>query len=649
MWILGVFVVMAGLFDPLGPTPEGYRVVSEELGPDLIRVGFEGESRLWIEVTPDRGAPGFCRADGLVVQLRVDLNLDQESFELDNAPAPLVVACAGLASAAPELKAKMQAAAADRPPGSSPTPAASEFATPEASRRITPPPRFRPWMVVVLLTAGLGLLVGGRARRLLPAAVPLSLVLLTLVAIGLRRVFSTPTTLLGGDAAYERFSTALGADDLDRYYGETWPSVFGLLRALDLLLGPPDRRTDVWVHDLNLLASACTPALGWVLARQLGLGAGAWVVGALLVGLPQAVELAQIEDHVVLVAFLQALAGCAALAARRGGWPELGLCVGSAALLAHLRPEQVLTALALMVPVWMAGRTWVFVAGAALVLGRFAYLPVLASSGPIAWSRLLHPWEWANMLQAWLVAPAVPLPGLVLLAGLGGMAALHDWRRRPTHGAERLVDTRWAGLVWVGLVWACTTLPYLPKQDPAADPLRFSLPSQLWLVLLAVEGARAWWAWAPRPRAWAAAVLLVVSLGPWIGGGLLRTGGAHPRPWAWEAEYQFLVEVVPGRAAGAARGWYDDSQDPHGAFGRWLGELSGVPWSGWSDQPPAPGDLVFRGTADRLAGAWPGQRCGLLPLAERGVSPVTDGWVDLEANTKGPVRLGLYRVRECPP
>ena len=67
-------------------------------------------------------------------------------------------------------------------------------------------------------------------------------------------------------------------------------------------------------------------------------------------------------------------------------------------------------------------------------------------------------------------------------------------------------------------------------------------------------------------------------------------------------------------------------------------------WHAWGTGTPTPGDLVFRGTADRLAARWQGERCGLDVLHETEVAPTSDGWVDFGA---APVRLSLYTVRDC--
>lgn len=215
-------------------------------------------------------------------------------------------------------------------------------------------------------------------------------------------------------------------------------------------------------------------------------------------------------------------------------------------------------------------------------------------------------------------------------------------------------------VAWLVLVLAATTLLYLPKDLPAADPLRFSLPSAAWvLALAAVGGERFAAGWRLDRRLSVAGMALVAAIGL-IG---LGTPASQPRPWVWEEEYRFLRDELPTRStvamqgrprladpvdlrfdAAAPRGWYDDGQDPNGAFGRWLSVSTGMTWVPWTAGTPKPGDLVFRGSADRLANRWTGERCGLDPLAEREAAPTSDGWMDF-----GPekVLFSLYSVREC--
>lgn len=72
---------------------------------------------------------------------------------------------------------------------------------------------------------------------------------------------------------------------------------------------------------------------------------------------------------------------------------------------------------------------------------------------------------------------------------------------------------------------------------------------------------------------------------------------------------------------------------------------TGMAWRAWGSGHPEAGDLVYRGTADRLAGSWAGAACGLDPRDEEHVAPRSDGWVDFGPE---PVRLALYTVRDCP-
>ena len=201
-------------------------------------------------------------------------------------------------------------------------------------------------------------------------------------------------------------------------------------------------------------------------------------------------------------------------------------------------------------------------------------------------------------------------------------------------------------------MFLATTLPYLPKSQPAGDPLRFSLPGASWLLLLAAAAVSVL---LPALRTDAGAVarrlLYTATAAAILGLAVPRSpADLRPRPWAWEGEYAFLVAELPppgsGTASGTASGtgWYDATQDPNGAFGLWMQLRTGLPWKGWGAGRPAPGDVVYRGTADRLAGEWKGARCGLDVLKEAEVAPLSDGWVEFGPE---PVVLALYAVRDC--
>ncbi len=666
MLLVWATLAAAGPWDALGPVPAPARLVSETAGPDLLRAEIDDAgNHYWIEVTPDRGGDAFCRADGYALQVRRTLDASNESFDLDPVPAPVAVACERLGGAAPAIGAAMRGSPVLQPsgpdehdpkrPGPDGVPLDPRTAqvdpTGEGSWADGNRPfalySFRPFQAVVLawgvaLLAALGLGFRRAPRLTLPAAG------LFVAALTLRLRFAPLTVLLGGDAAFERLVSAYGRGSPDRYYGETWPSFFGLLHEAALGSGLAlARMTDV-VHHVNLLASAAAAPLAWGVARRAGLSPRvALAAGAAMAALPHAVVLARIEDHAVLCATLQLLVAFAALGPTAA---DEALAVLSAGLLAHLRPDQLPAAGLLLLPL-LARRRWVsFLAGALLVGARLTYLGHAEGSGPIQFTRLLDVQAWPMMIAAWVGAPGVPLPGLYGLAGVGVAAALVPASRAGV-GPPRKLGASATVTAWWSLVLASTTVPYLPKDLPAADPLRFSLPAEGWLVLLGAAGAVALVHAARTRRVFLALGLILVA---WTATRSFPREAVHARPWAWEQEYTFLRSNIPSAAprdpstrngeAGPGRGWYDDSQDPNGALGRWLSTVSDRVWLPWSAGTPAAGDLVFRGTADRLAGHWLGERCGLDPVAETEIPPTSDGWVDFGAE---PLRFSLYRVREC--
>lgn len=627
--LLALSFAFAGAWEAFGPSPEGHRLANEQLGADLVRAEWEspGIGRYWIDVTPDRGGSAFCRGGGLVLQVRRSLDDHAESFVLDDVPPPVASACERLEAAAPGLLPQM-AALGVQTGGPGPDGVPSLGDNPGEGRSSARLALFAPrWMHgVVLAAAAFALAVAaGTRRRAWAYALPLFG-----LALGLRLALARPTALLGGDAAYERLVSALGRGETDRYYGDTWMSLFGLVHEVLVRLpstaaGPTD-----FVHTANLLVSSAAPVLVAGVAVRLGLSRPAAVAAGLaLACFPHAIHLARVEDHAPLVATLQLVAGWAALGARQR---DAGLAVAAAVLLAHLRPDQLPVAAVLLLPLATSRRAS-FAAGAALMAARLLYLPD-STHNPIALSRLLHPSDLPTMLRAftapWGVAGAAA--GVLLFGGL--VAGAPRWR-------ESRLQWRYG---WAALVFLATTLPYLPKSQPDGDPMRFALPGASWLFLLtaaavpllvgALHANR-----GPVGRRIlysAAAVALLGALAP------RHTPSPHPRPWAWEEEYRFLTESLPPSASG--QGWYDASQDPNGAFGLWMQLRTGIPWRAWGSGRPAPGDLVVRGTADRLAASWAGAACGLDVLQERHAAPLSDGWVDFG---RDPVVLALYSVRDC--
>lgn len=626
-----VATAWAGAWSSFGAPPAGHQLLSEAVGPDLVRFEYEspGVGHYWIDITPDRGGSSLCGGAGFAVQLRKSLT-EADDFVLDGLPAPAQAVCDGLTRAAPSLHLAMAVAVpADRTPDPDVKTDDAPVEAPATPELAIALPRVGQAVVLAALLAALATVPRWpRDRRLGIAAA------LTLGAGALRLSAAPITVILGGDAAYERLISALGRGAPDRYYGETWLSLQGLVSATLRALGVAPARPTDFVHGSNFVASALAPALLYGLALRLGLPARVAVaVGAALAVWPQAVTLARIEDHAVLASTLQLAVALAVLGTSRA---ERAAAVFGAALLGHLRPDQGPTAALLLLPL-AARRDWLaFGLGGALLATRLGYLPGAAHS-PIDYGRLLSFRDWPPMVQAFW-GPAGPLaPALLASGGLGLVLGM----------APRATSVPRAKLAWAALLLVAVTLPYLPKDLPAADPLRFSLPALPWLLVLAAAGAVAVVGVARRDRRVGAALAVAVAATALVPRGADR----HPRPWVWEEEYRFLRDALPvpeGDALTAQPvdhvGWYDDGQDPNGGFGLWLTVSSAMPWRPWGRGEPRAGDLVYRGSADRLAGRWQGARCGLEPLAEAEVAPHSDGWVDFGPE---PVRLTLYRVREC--
>lgn len=592
------------------PWPEAATPRAEVVHPAYVRGEFVGEAGpYWLELSPGDG--GFCRGGGVALSVRRDLEASGESFDLDVVPAPVAATCAALPAMAPAVRAALddarrvaEAQAArrtgpdgvpdvPRPPPSQP--AAAGGGDDRAIARWSPRPFHLvvlAWLLVVVAWAT------GRARWwMLPVAA---------LALGLR-LRLPETVILGGDAAYERLQTALGRGSVDRYYGETWPALLGLFGRAAQALG-----LDVTAlpHAANLAASVATVAvLGVVGERRRP--SSRWAGPALaLLGAVAAwpVALARTEDHVVVGACLQLLA----LAAGMGsGRLDRATCALTLVLLGHLRPEMLAPAAVISLCLWGHWPALVLV-GLGLA-SRLAYLPPAQGAPPIDWGRLLDPGDWPRMFGAYGLLPALPL----LLLSLGAR-----WR-----------------VAQLGLL--VNLLLYLPKTEPGADPLRFGLLPQAWLLVTAFDGAARCLFHVEHRARWLA--LLAFAAIFWT--------PPTSRPWAWETEYQFLRRALPrgdGLEADLSdvptSGWYDGAQDPHGAMGHWMSLRTAMPWRRLGTGTPAPGDWLFRGTADHLGGPWGGAALGLEVVEESEAAPTSDGWVDYGA---GPVRLGLYRVRDA--
>ncbi len=569
--------------------------LGETVHPEFVRGEYRDEAAYWLELSAGEG--GFCHGGGVRVAVRRDLGAESESFELDAVPAPLRATCDGLDTLGPaalaamaEARALAEAEAAARPgPDGAPRPPTEKAAPGGGEERAIA--RWHPRAFHLVVAAWFLALLPWLWRSRHWAMVPVGL-----LALGLR-LRLPETVILGGDAAYERLQTALGRGTADRYYGETWPALYGAL-AQGLHAAGID--VTAVVHPLNLCVSVATACVAVHLAPR-----GSWLVGWVLAAAAWPIALARAEDHVVLVAFLQVLS-LAALASKDGH----RLAAFSLVLLGHLRPEQLALAGLLSLGLWKHPRwlvaTWLGLAA------RLAYLPPPSGSVPIPWGRLVDPGAWPEMAGAYGLVPALPLLALAIYGRAG----------------------------WPLLLLLVNTLLYLPKTQPLADPLRFGLLVHTWLLVAAALGAaRAVFHVKHRAR-WLAPLGLLAAF--WM--------PASTRPYTWEGEYQFLRGALPrgegldaNLAEASVAGWYDASLDPNGAMGHWMSLRTGFPWRALGSGIPAPGDWLYRGSADHLDGSWAGATMGLEVLSEARVPAASDGWVDYGT---GEVSLGLYQVTD---
>ena len=590
--MLALTLIPAALSDPLAELPADTVLHGVQRHEEFVRWHLEVPERsFFVEVTPDRGGDPVCRGDGLALWVRLDLDQPDESFDWEPLPEVVDQACAAL----PELGEQLLEA---------------EEVVEVQGQAPEGPWRPRPLSLVVFSWLVAALVALPRTREAIGAFI---------MALGVRVALSRTSLLLGGDAAYERLLSARGRFDPDLYYGEAWAAVMGPLSAA---FGDPPGL----VHGMNVFFSAlAVPLLVALMARLGATRAERYAAGVLLALSPLAVSLAGSEVHFVLVATLQISAVLGAVRNDRLG--EL-LAACSIGLLVHLRPLQgvfVLLPLILL----LKDRRWLGLGlGLALVGWRaqqLLSLPGGTGEGVIDFGRYL---ELGFLLR--MVAPgpeAVDLalnwevtPFAIPLLAAGGLWAT-------------LRRDRWQAALVPSCAGLLALLPYAPKELPWSDPLRFQLPVQTWWIALAGFGLGLAWTWAPR---YLGPVLVVVGVS------IVVAGSPHPQ-WAWESEYVFLRRESSHLDEGT-RIFMNPEQDPHGHMRRFL-TLTRPPE--FLAGRPEPGDLVYKGTAERHPGAsWPYADCSVEPVAIEMVPPHTDGWVDLGSDL---LELGLYRVVSCPP
>jgi hypothetical protein len=452
---------------------------------------------------------------------------------------------------------------------------------------------------------------------LLVSAFPKDRAAMTLgaLALAVRLGLSPRWVLLGGDAAYERLLTARGGFAHDTRYGDGWAAAAGLVsRAVH---GDP-------VHALNLVLSALTVPMLVRLVRATGDERAALSAGFLLAISPLAVALAGMEDAFVLVGLLQLAALGVVARGRVSPW----LAAVATGLVAHVRPEQ---AVFCLLPLGLLAfrREWVPLALAAgLCAWRWADL-LLDRTGQIAeGAGILSESRWLDLQ----FVRALPVPArhaaIVALDPVVTPAAIV-----PLAVIGLALAPRRASAVPLAALVVSLAL-YVPKTQPYADPYRFQLPTMaLWAALAGIGLAEL----SRRSSALAAFGAVAVALTTVFARDPLGGG------WAWQHEYRFLTTHAPAFDANTTV-LYRADQDPNHAFGRWLQAVSPANWQPIGSLPPS--GLVYRGTADRIAGVWPPVPCELEPLDVEQVPAATDGWVDLGAD---PVPIGFYRVAHCDP
>lgn len=458
----------------------------------------------------------------------------------------------------------------------------------------------RPLHAVVL--AWVAALVAAGPRQREPWILALGAALLAWVLTPVR-------ILMGVDYAYVRWADGTGAVTASTLYGDTWASLAGLVWWLSG--GVPDH-----VQHLNLVLGAITVALVHDVGRRLGGVDVGRMAALMLAASPLHLALARTETMFVLVTTLQVATLAGILREDAGGSV---LAVGSAVLLAWLRPLQLVAVAALAGVAWGRGRrrTGTLLAGA--FASRAVPLAVtVADHGPpqAAGTRALGKW----LEPHWFVGPggsSVVLDPLVVPPVLAVLvvAALATRPRR--------------AVATVGVVALAACLPYLHFERPT-DVLRFQLPTATWWIVLAALG---WVRLGPGMRVAALALLVA---------GTVAARQPLGAPFLWQLEEQALREALPAHVPPGATGWTRAPWDRHQAFALWLNSRGPGRWR--TQGQPAPGDLVWHGRGD----AWPGAS----PACEEEVlwsRQVTVRVGDVEPIDADVVTFALARVLACPP
>lgn len=426
-------------------------------------------------------------------------------------------------------------------------------------------------------------------------------------ALAVRLAAPSPSILMGVAYPYERMLVYAGLKPYSALYGAGWPALMDLLRPV--FGASPER-----LHLVHLAASTLTvPLVGATAMRLAGSRAAGHAAAAIACLLPHAVHLAWTEEAFVVAALLQAaaLAGLVRPDAR-----GVTLAATSAALLAHVRPDQIPVAVGIVGLLGLS-RAWVPATAAALVIGaRLLTLPHAEPPYPLdaflgALARPIGPGTSTLLLD-----PGVTPFWLVPAAVVGALAGPR---------AARTVVLPVALAAWV---------PYW-GYGRHTDLLRFHLPATVAFTVLGALGVVTILGRLRTPvaRMGLAAVGLA---------GLLVAARPGGGPMVHAVEYDLLRRHACALGPGT-RVRYDPAEDPQGGASRWLDAVCGVrlvPLDG----PPSPGSWLWIGRAHRTPGAAPPPDCTGETVFDTTTPPYNGG---LHPLGEAPVRIALLRVTAC--
>lgn len=485
-------------------------------------------------------------------------------------------------------------------------------------------PTWRPWaagLVVATLLAGALAATGWTFRAidalvlawLIAAAASLPHDRDAWIVVGVTAVTHAltwgPRIHLHANKAFSTFETARRMLSPDVRYGDGWPALIGMPFHL---MGQPPLGV-LWIDGVLSVLSAAW--LVDVVRRATDDRRLALVSGLLWAVLPWPCAMGGTETRFVAVAVLQVMALDGLVRRDRVGDV---LALTSLAMLAWVRPLQIAVA-ALGVVVLGARRRWAAAVGLIVLLGlraaplwAFAQQPggTNGTQGALWFASR----TWGSLVGddgrlAFLDPSLTPL-GVGVLA-IGGVALAV---RRP-------------GLRWFAGALVVAIGPYL-VQPLVADRLRFQLPAQAWIAVLA---AAALLALAERQRLVAGVVAMGIAASFW------PARQPYP-PFVWQAEFTQLQTVMPKLAPGSIV-HYDATWDPGGAhFSGWATRASAATWVVRPETLP-PGALVWVGMVDHVVGMPPGDD---LESVDTVVAAPEGGGV---FRFDGPVELGLFRVR----